>query len=167
MQRARPRPRQKAQDSRRAGLSCGRFGKLQRRQALFAKSQPLYCITSKRRIHNPKSNPAPTPGSIPLRRAPPRRNCKRSAGLVTLDPLNRQHSSCLGAAPLPSGSPTGAVAPLHARSPSRVCVWGGGDSLNPGPPRLKPEPPQRPNEKPVDSTSFTPPPAWNQFSDRV
>lgn len=125
MQRARPRPRQKAQDSRRTGLSCGRFGKLQRRQALFAKSQPLYCITSKRRIRNPKSNPAPTPGSIPLRRAPPRRNCKRSAGLVTLDPLNRQHSSCLGAAPLPSGSPTGAVAPLHARSPSRVCVWGG------------------------------------------
>lgn len=73
----------------------------------------------------PKRNPAPTPGSIPLRRAPPLRNCKRSAGSIPLDPLNRQHSFCLGAPPLPSGSPTGAVAPLHARSPSRVCVWGG------------------------------------------
>lgn len=71
----------------------------------------------------PKRNPAPTPGSIPLRSAPPRRNCKRSAGSIPLDPLNRQHSFCLGAPPLPSCSPTGAVAPLHARSPSRV---GGG-----------------------------------------
>lgn len=80
----------------------------------------------------PKRNPAPTPGSIPLRSAPPHRNCKRSAGSIPLDPLNRQHSFCLGAPPLPSCSPTDAVAPLHARSPSRVCVWGGGRQPQPG-----------------------------------
>lgn len=80
MQRTRPRPRRKAQDSRRAGLSCGRFGKLQRRQALFAKSQPLHCITSKRRIRNPSATPP---------RLPARSRCaaRRPVGIVSDPPV--------------------------------------------------------------------------------
>lgn len=108
----------------------------------------------------PKRNPAPTPGSIPPRSAPPRRNCKRSAGPTPLDPLNRQHSFCLGAPPRPSFFPNRRSCAASC-SPHLECVCGGGGGRPPrrGPPRLKSELPQRPNEKPADSASLDSPPS--------
>lgn len=105
----------------------------------------------------PKRNPAPTPGSIPPRSAPPRRNCKRSAGPTPLDPLNRQHSFCLGAPPRPSFFP-------NRRGCDASCSLplSGGGKKPPRPrtaPALKPEPPRRPNEKSADSTLFDSPPS--------
>lgn len=125
MQRARPRPRQKAQDSRRTGLSCGRFGKLQRRQALFAKSQPLYCITSKRRIRNPSATPP---------RLPARSRCaaRRPIGIVSDPPVRFPLIRSIGSiafAWAPHLCPH-ALQPTRLRrfmlAPPLECVCGGG-----------------------------------------
>lgn len=131
MQRARPRPRQKAQDSRRTGLSCGRFGKLQRRQALFAKSQPLYCITSKRRIRNPSATPP---------RLPARSRCaaRRPIGIVSDPPVRFPLIRSIGSiafAWAPHLCPH-ALQPTRLRrfmlAPPLECVCGGGRQPQPG-----------------------------------
>lgn len=123
MQRARPRPRRKAQDSRRAGLSCGRFGKLQRRQAFFAKSQPRHCITSKRRIRNSSATP-------PRLRARSRCAARRPFGIVSDPPVRFPLIRSIGSIAF-------AWAPRlcpHALQPARLrrfmlappLEWGGG-----------------------------------------